>query len=127
MHAQLAWVTQELKECWNGVKQDPWWQGIFMALGLQYEIPPNLAAEANSTPVTTPPRKGNSDPADLDKPSPSGKPSAPKRVQTARPAAIGQPRLDAPVLKPAQKKPPKRETSPEVDDSLLDLMSDAED
>lgn len=143
MHAHPASVTKELKQCWNAVKQDPWWQSIFMAVGLQYEIPPNVAADASASPVVTPPRKGNKDPPPspactpppkgnkdpppLDQPSPSDKPSAPKRVQKSRPATIGQPRLEDPILKPVQRNAPKHEAPPEVDDSLLDLMSDEED
>ena len=98
-----------------------------MAVGLQYEIPPTVAADANASPAVTPPRKSNKDPPALDKPSPSDKPSAPKRVQQSRPATIGQPRLEDPILKPAQRNPPKQEAQEEGDESLLELMSDEED
>ena len=122
------------------VAEDPWWQSLFMTQGLQDEIPPKLLAqeaENQASQPTVTPTKRKKQPTDDMSLSPPMLQKAPKRVEQARPATIGRPKLDEPRLKAPKMKQESasKNQEPDVDDQDdldvhnddLDLDSEAED
>lgn len=115
---------------WESVSQNPGWQQLFLQMGLADEIPPAMLPSLQDP--ATPPAKQKSVPG-LDTFSPPKDQQAPKRVQSARAATIGQPKPEAPFLKKRGqiglvKAKQKGEDVDDLDElPVVDMPEDAED
>jgi len=102
------------------VSDDPWWQLLFAATGMQDEIPPTAFLQTGDDVPLTPPVKPK-EPPPMDKPSPPKEQEAPKRAQSCRPAQFGSAKPEEPFLKaPSKKEPSKKE--PQQAEVVTDMV-----
>ena len=119
-NASWSTYSKELAELWMRVADDPWWQMMFVATGMQDEIPPTAFVDPVDDVPNTPPTKPN-EPPPLDKPSPPKEQQVPKRVHSSRPACFGCSKPEEPLLKAPGTKDAE---APGTKDSQAEPVSD---